>query len=225
MILVHGMGATRAEAIRLLHETASFGLPSLVITYRNDPGAPGSPDGLLHLGMTEWKDLERAVEYSRRAGARDVILVGYSTGGALIARFLLSSTLAESVRGVILESPVLDWHAATAHYARHHRIPAPLATLGTQIAGWRAGIQWAGLEPLAHAKELRAPMLVIHGTADPVVPLWTSESLATRRPDLVTLIKIPGAGHVESWNADSTAYGKNVREWLQRVGLEPTVSP
>jgi hypothetical protein len=222
MILVHGMGATRAEGLRVLHETADLGIPSLVITYRNDQGAPRSSDGLSHLGATEWRDLEAVVEYSLQRGARDLILVGFSTGGALIARFLLESRLASSVRGVILDAPVLDWRATTAHYAQNRNIPVLFARTGTAVAGWRVGLRWSELEPLARADRLRAPMLVFHGTADPIVPLWTSESLAVRRPDLVTLVRIPGAGHVESWNFDSKAYSSALHSWLGRmVSREP----
>src|SRR5262249_1004305 len=50
VIAVHGRDATRQETLRILPTVAAAGLPALVITYRNDVGAPATPDGYYHLG-------------------------------------------------------------------------------------------------------------------------------------------------------------------------------
>ena len=51
-----------------------LGLTSMLISYRDDDGVAESPDGLHHLGMTEWRDLEAAARYaSRRFGVPTVI--------------------------------------------------------------------------------------------------------------------------------------------------------
>lgn len=55
-IFVHGRGASRREALRMLPMVTELGLPSLVITYRNDEGVPQNPDGLHWLGLTEWEE-------------------------------------------------------------------------------------------------------------------------------------------------------------------------
>ena len=45
VIFVHGKGASRGEALRILPLVQDASLTSLVITYRNDAGAPGDPSG------------------------------------------------------------------------------------------------------------------------------------------------------------------------------------
>ena len=68
-VVVHGRGGTRAGMLRLVPALHDLGITSLVISYRNDAGAPG-PDGLFHLGDTEWLDLEAAVHEALSRGRR-----------------------------------------------------------------------------------------------------------------------------------------------------------
>jgi hypothetical protein len=43
------------------------------------------------------------------------------------------------------------------------------------------------------------------------------QRLAAVRPELVTLLRFPGADHVESWNADRSRYEQAVRGFLTVV--------
>ncbi|MFV1963410.1 MAG: hypothetical protein ACC658_16480, partial [Acidimicrobiia bacterium] len=55
---IHGWTAEKREAIRLLPTLHSAGVASMVIDYRNDPGAPRDPSGHYRFGQTEWEDVE-----------------------------------------------------------------------------------------------------------------------------------------------------------------------
>jgi len=127
-VIVHGMGAPRAEALPMLPLLHSRGFAALVITYRNDPGAPSSPDRLSHLGADEWRDLDAAVGYAVAHGAARVVLVGYSIGGEIVCNFLRHSASTGRVDAVVLDSPVLEWRgplatAAPAAGNRPSRLP------------------------------------------------------------------------------------------------------
>ncbi len=219
-ILVHGQGAKRHDMLRPLESIHAAGLKALVITYRNDEGAPRERDGQYHYGDTEWEDVEAAATYATAHGATGLVLVGHSMGGGIVMSFLYRSPLAGSVRAVILDSPLLDFRT-TIEWRARHLAPGPVIRYGMWVSELRFGIDWGRLNYLAPSGMLAAPILLFHGDADDKVPLATSQELRRRRPDLVDLITPAGAGHVQAWNRDPAAYRAAVASFLARAGVAP----
>ena len=227
-IFVHGHRAQRREALRMLLPVAELGLPSLIITYRNDEGVPANPDGFIRFGQTEWEDLEGAARYALGHGAEDLILIGYSMGGGIVASFLYRSPLAEQVRGVILDAPMLDFGQTVDLRAPRQRIPVVnlpipgpvfwvLVPVAKSISNFRFSIDWGALDYVKRADELAVPILLFHGDADTEVPLETSDALAKARPDIVEYHRVADTLHVRSWNVDPAAYEATVKAFLRRV--------
>src|SRR5262249_5427228 len=90
---------------------------------------------------------------------------------------------------------------------------------GKVVASWRAGLDWSDLVQVRHASEFSTPMLIFHGEEDPTVPIEVSRRFAAARPDLVTFIATPGAGHVESCNVDPERYQSILVRWLHDHGI------
>ena len=86
------------------------------------------------------------------------------------------------------------------------RSPTPLTWSALQISRLRFGSDWYDADYLDDTGWVTAPTLVFQGTDDDTVPSTTSDQLATAEPELVTLVVTEGAGHVESWNVDPSAY-------------------
>jgi uncharacterized protein len=217
VVFVHGKGASREEALRMLPVVNGLGFPSLVISYRNDPGAPRSPDGRYHFGDSEWRDLEGAVRFALDRDARDVVLVGYSMGGAIVAAFLQRSPLAGRVQGVILEAPVLDVGAAVDLEGANRGLPRVLTSFAKWLSSLRFGVDWHRWDRLDDAAEVQLPILLIHGDADDVAPIEVSDRLAARA-DTVTYLRVRDAGHVRAWNVDPDRYEGAVGDFLKRLG-------
>ena len=224
-IFVHGRNSkrgTRRGALRMLPAVADLGITSLIINYRNDEGLPPNPDGYHRFGQTEWADLEGAAEYAVDSGAEKLILVGHSMGGAIVASFLYQSPVAESVVGVVLDAPMLDFDA-TVDYGASRRsvpvvglpIPGVLTAMAKSLAGFRFGIDFEALDYLSRADQLAAPVLLFHGDADKTVPVTTSDALAEARSDIVEYIRGTDVGHTRSWNLDPAAYEEAVTNFLR----------
>src|SRR4029077_18643131 len=96
-IVVHGINSDQQAGLRIAPALHRAGLPSLLIRYREDLGAPASPGGFHHMGLTEWRDLQAAARYALARGARHLVLVGYSMGGAIVTQFMERSPLAPRV--------------------------------------------------------------------------------------------------------------------------------
>ncbi|GGV47356.1 alpha/beta hydrolase [Streptomyces spectabilis] len=214
VIAVHGLGTTRAHPMVVLDFLRAQRLPVLSLGYRGDPGAPRPPDGLGHLGETEWRDLDAAIRYAVRYGARRVVLHGWSTGAAMALHAAAHSALRDRVAGLVLDSPVLDWEVTLRALATARGTPAPLLPLAVRAAQGRTGLRGDRVVESADPGALKVPTLLAHGPGDTVAPWDLSRRLAAARPDLVTLHTVPDAPHGAMWNADPVRYEEALRRFL-----------
>lgn len=213
-ILVHGHNDSRLNGLRISPALRALGLTSLAISYRNDLGAPESPDGLYHLGETEWVDLAAAVRYALDHGARRIVLIGWSMGGALIEQLMSRSPLAGRVAAVVLDAPVLDWRSVIEFNSEEMGLPGFFGRPVEWALDARVGPDWDSLDALQHTGAFQLPVLLFHSTDDERVPIADSEAFAAALPGWVTLYRVPDVGHTENWNADPGLYERRVAAFL-----------
>ncbi|GAB3601893.1 alpha/beta hydrolase [Microbacterium aureliae] len=228
VIHIHGRGATRAECLRAVPVFHALGITSLLVSYRNDGEAPRSREGTYTLGATEWRDVDAAVGFARRRGARRIVLMGWSMGGAIALQLSLHSAHRSAIAGVVLESPVIDWRVVLDYQAHEQRIPPAVAKLavGALRTEWAAPLTHAGgaipfdrLDIVARASELRHPVLILHSDDDGFVPSDASHDLVVARPDLVQMRVFDVARHAKLWNYDQERWSTGIRQWLEQHAL------
>jgi uncharacterized protein len=224
-ILIHGRAAGRTETLRAMKPFVDAGSPVLSIAYRNDPGQPQDPTGYYRYGFTEWEDLEGAVRYANDHGAAGVTLFGLSTGAAIAASFMDRSELATEVRGLVFDSPNLDFGAAVGQEASNRSlpvvglpIPKSLVAAARAIAELRYGIEFDDLDYVPAASRLEVPMLILHGTDDRTIPLEVSRRLAREGGTNLRLVEFRGAAHVQSWNNDPQRYEQEIARFISTAG-------
>jgi uncharacterized protein len=228
VIQVHGRGTTRAECLRAVPVFHSLGVTSLVVSYRNDGEAPRSRAGTYALGATEWRDVDAAVGFARRRGARRIVLMGWSMGGAIALQLELNSAHRDVLAGLILESPVVDWRVVLGYQAKLLRLPAAVTGLAigalqtewaTPMTGAGGAIPFDRLDAVSRAAELRHPILILHSDDDGFVPSDASHDLVVARPDLVEMQVFEVARHTKLWNYDQERWSDSIRRWLERQGI------
>jgi pimeloyl-ACP methyl ester carboxylesterase len=232
-IMVHGRGATRQEGLRAVRSARELGMSSLLISYRNDGLAPSAQDGRYGLGSTEWRDVEAAIGYALERGAREVVLFGWSMGGAICLQTADLSRYHHLIRAMVLDAPVINWVNVLAHHAELNRIPSSVGRYGQLMLSHRVGRRLTGLAApvdlkamdwVSRAVELRTPTLILHSVDDEYVPYGPSAALAEKNADMVTFEPFSKALHTKEWNVDPERWERLVTAWL-RQQLAPRVNP
>jgi pimeloyl-ACP methyl ester carboxylesterase len=223
-IHIHGLGGSKAGALRGVPVANRLGNTSLVVSLRNDRDAPASKDARYHLGQSEWYDVEAAVSYAVGQGARQIVLFGWSLGASVALQLAASSEFRDLISRLVLNAPVIDWSSTLVANARSSMLPGWVARLGLKILGstgtrWITGLDaplnFPALDFLARADELSVPILVIHNEGDRSTPFAISREFVTRRPELAMLLTFPSAEHTQEWNSDPDGWDAAVETWLR----------
>jgi acetyl esterase/lipase len=200
VVFVHG-GFWRPEydrthARHLGQALADEGWPVVSLEYRREPGQPD-------LSTTDIRDaLERLPDLvDVHAG---YVLVGHSAGGHL-ALWAASTLNPVRLRGVLALAPVADLLLADQLELDDGAVRD---FIGDGIRN--------DLDPV-HLPASIAPVAIIHGTNDTVVPLSVSESFVTAHPT-ARLDRVQGAGHYELIDPRSEAWHQVTTELTKFTG-------
>lgn len=218
---IHGLGSTRAGALRAVAAADELGMTSLVVSYRGDGEAPDG-DRVSSLGLREWSDVDAAIGHARDHGAERVVLIGWSLGGAIALQLTERSIHRDLIDRLVLIGPVTDWRAAVRQGARQRRLPGWVAAAALRTLSDRRGSARVGLpEPIdfvqldwTRPERLTVPTLVIHSAGDRHVPLSCSVLFAMANPALVRLIESSPAEHGWEYNVDPRGFTDAVVEFL-----------
>jgi pimeloyl-ACP methyl ester carboxylesterase len=221
---LHGIRTTRSVVIPSVIAASRAGMTSLVPSWRNDGEGPSSRGGRSTLGATEWIDVDAAVDYAVEAGARSVVLVGWSLGAAIALLIATRSAHAGRVAGLVLIAPVTNWRGVLALAIRNAHLPGLFTNLVGSILRNRSLCRLAGLgtpvdlrqlAPSPH--QLDIPALVIHNPGDHLVPFSATEEFVAAYRGQIELARFAPCPHAMEWNTERERFDKTVHEWLMRL--------
>ena len=222
-IHIHGLGSTRASTIRSVRAATELGYTSLVASHRNTTEGPRIGSGRSTLGHTETADVDEAIGYAVRRGARQIVLFGWSMGAAIALQLADHPRHDGLIAALVLDSPVLNWTEVIKTNCVRSGLPAaaghlaiPWLTLHPppRAVGLLGRIPLHSFDWTARSADLSTPILILHGARDDSVPIRLSEAFRDARPDLVELETFD-AGHTLCWNADPDRWQNAVTTWLQ----------
>lgn len=172
VVFFHGNAMVWPDGVHVTGLLASRGYGVLLAEYRGYNGNPGTPreEGLYHDGRA-------ALAFLRSEGiaSEDVILAGLSVGSGPAVQLATET----EVRALILISPVASLPATVN--AAYPWLPAGLLLRDRY-------------DNLAKLPRVEAPVLILHGDADRLIPLAHAEQLAAAHP-AAEFVPVPGRGH------------------------------
>lgn len=162
-----GNGEELGALASYLPEYVKAGFSVFAAEYRGYGHTAGHPRE-----ATAYADAQGLLEWLRREGTppERVIVFGFSVGGGPAVELARTQPLA----GLILE--------------------------GTFVSAYRVMTRWPLLlgdmfENERKLPSVRCPVLILHGTADPVIPPWHAEALHAAANAPKRLVLVPGGGH------------------------------
>ena len=191
VVYFHGTGGNWSGSAAATSKIAAAGYGVLLTEYRGYNGNPGSPDeeGLYLDGRAAMAWLEQA-----GISSDQVIVIGNSLGSG-VATDIASEI---PVKALILISPFTS-----------------LPDSGASLYPWLP-VRWVVQDKYPNLDKIGdvvAPVLVMHGTSDRVIPFEHGEALAERAIK-ADLLSFPGVGHDLAFRNEGAAA---VHDWVARL--------
>lgn len=192
VIYFHGNGGNLASRAPLFRDLAAEGHGLLALSYRGYAGSGGYPS---EEGFA--RDAEAAYATARAlAPGSPVVLFGESLGSGVAVRLAAE----QPVDGLILTAPF----TAVEDRARELFWYLPVGLLLADRFRSRDRIG-----------SVRAPLLILHGEADTVMPVTHGRALFALANEPKTLMVVPGGGHDDLWIRGGR---EQVLAFLARIG-------
>ncbi len=201
VLLLHGNAGNISHRIPLAEGLLREGVSVLLLEYRGYGGSEGRPSeaGFQRDARAGMAFLEERVEDPKR-----IVVFGRSMGGAVAAALAAG----QPPSGVILESSFTS-----------------LAAMGGALYPFLPRILFRRLrgrfDTLEHVRKIQAPIFVVHGTEDRVVPFRMGETLFQAAQPPKGWYAVQGAGHNDVFWVGGREYFQILARFI-REGANPS---
>jgi uncharacterized protein len=194
LLYIHGNAGTLADRVDRIADFQARGRGVLIMSYRGYSGSSGRPSERANVA-----DAVRAYDslIERGCEPEDIFLYGESIGTGIAVQVAAQRPVA----GVVLDAPytsIVDVAERLYPY-----LPARL-------------MMHDRYETLKYLQEVQAPVLVIHGERDQVIPVEMGRTVAESAPGPSEIVTFREAGHTDHYAHGSL---EAVNEWIDERRL------
>ncbi len=208
VVITHGWSASRYNA--LMRAVLYLQYASKLVIY-DMRGHGESTAQTCTLGRLEPGDLLSILDQTNLQ-QRPVVLVGISMGaGITIAAAADREARKHNITGVMIEGPYRYPMEPVVGHLRCRRWP-PYPMVWLADAYYRLRIPgYERYDRALHAAQLRCPLVILHGSDDPICPIDSAKAIADAAP-LGRFVPIEGAGHSDLFERDEPLYRQAIRD-------------
>jgi hypothetical protein len=192
LLYFHGNGGSLVNRSERIAKYLLRGRGILMMTYRGYGGSTGAPSEARNVADAK---LAYARLRSMGVAAEDIVVYGESLGSGVAVQVAAEF----DVGGIVLDAPY------TSIVDMAERVYPFLPSR------WLMSDRY---ETMRYIGRLRAPLLVVHGEADQLIPVEMGRRVAAAAPGPAEIVTLPGAGH-----SDHHLYGsyEAINAWIDRL--------
>lgn len=214
VVFLHGLAADRTQHLREAKLFHDQGYAALVFDMRNHGHSDGDRTSM---GLFEADDAVAAVSYAAEQPEVDpdrIALYGHSMGGATA---ILATARLPQVKALIVETAYTSLRDVVGDgVTALTGLPAfPWDWIVVWMTGRMAGGDVFSVRPIDAIPSIAPrPVLLIHGTDDPTIPLHHSQELYAAAGEPKQLYIVPGGVHGLAYATDPAAFETVVLPFL-----------
>ena len=211
VLLLHGHRGNRDQLLVHAEYLVAAGQGALLIDFRYH----GESDGnFTSMGYHEIKDARAAYRYlEAQPKVKRIALWGHSMGGAVACQLLSEVDAA----GLFVDATFADFPSLVRNGAIARGLPAsPVSEILTVFYGLLSQSDWRTFRPIDQLAAVDKPILLFHGSDDPVIPLGEAERIAAANPH-VRLSIFESGRHSDLYELDPGRYRNEVLAYLREA--------
>ena len=211
VLLLHGHRGNRDQLLDHAQYIIEAGYGALLIDFRNH----GDSDGAVtSMGFHETKDARAAYRFLQaQDDVNQIAIWGHSMGGAAASR-LMSEVHAD---GLVIDATFADFPSLVRFGVQARGMPArPISDVLIAIYGLLCQTDFNGFRPIDYLAEINFPVLLFHGSDDPVIPLAEAQRIAAANLH-IRLEVFQGGGHSDMFKLQPVRYRKTALAYLEEA--------